>query len=547
MIIPFLIIIHRPRAGDGQGAVFIQFPGQVFAAGAARRYPAQGRPLRRADEHGEALRLEGDDAILRGHGQQLGLGRTGRAYGGEVKGARSVHRVRLHMQNVGGFFPGVQAAHAHAHALTEVLRLELLTIGEDGDIIGEENLLLFFFFPGPDGIELRREAVRNLDYEKFRFLGQQAGNFNTAILRNKRPLNERGFLLRGLVDHRSVCRHGDHEGREGVGAEAPGALRRGVGRLEDLHVAVDDDAVLVPVQGHQGEDRLIRPIRFRRGTGDRHVVPPGSGKEVFPIALFIDQVQDRPVRGIVADLLLHREAVEVELLGVRGLQPELLLHGLSVRGQQGLLFPFDQPLQLRRHSGFRFCLPLNGEGQAAVHGADAELPVVLGVLLGGVGVRRVHRGLAWDGGAGRYAARYRRQGDVQLLIPRGVRRDREGLQPRAFIALSRGTIKVRARREVVDAVRADGQRQPRRVVNRHARNSLVTDKAKRERIAALLREGRAARENASQQDQHQHKHHNKRSFCFHLITSSVLFLHPRIRSVFALPFSVCPCFGSESP
>ena len=288
-----------------------------------------------------------------------------------------------------------------------------------------------------------------------------------------------------------------------------------MGRLEDLHVAVDDVPLLVPVQGQQGEDGSIVPILFRRGTGDGHVVPAGGGDEVFPRSLFVRQVQDRPVRGIVAERLLHREAVEVELLGVRGLQPELLLHGLPVRGQQGLLLSLEQPLHFRRHGGFRPRLPLDGEGQAAVHGADAELPVVLGVLLGGVGVRKVHRGLARDGsvgrglsrcgGAGRYAARHRRQGDAQLLIPHGVRRDREGLQPRALIAFGRGTVKVRARGEVVDAVRADGQRQPRRVVNRHARNSLVADKAKRERIAAPLREGRAARENAHQQEQHQHE------------------------------------------
>ena len=460
------------------------------------------------------------------------------------------------MQNVGGFFPCVQAAHAHAHALTEVIRLELLTIGEDGDIIGEKDLFLRLCFARPDRIELRRETERNLNHDQLRILRQQPGDLDLPVFGDDGPLGQ-GRLLRGFVDVRPVRRHGDHEGRKGVGAEAPGALRRGVGRLEDLHVAVDDVPLLVPVQGHQGEDRLIRPIRFRRGTGDRHIVPPGGGDEVFPIPLFVRQVQDRPVGGIIADLLLHREAVEVELFRVRGLQPELLLHGHSIRGQQGLLLPFEQILHFRRHGGFRFCLPLDGEGQAAVHGADAELPVVLGVLLGGVGVRRVHRGLARDGGvgqglsrcggAGRYAARHRRQGDAQLLIPRGVRRDREGLQPRALIALSRGTVKVRARREVVDAVRADGQRQPRRVVNRHARNGLITDKAKRERIAAPLREGRAARKNAHQQGQNQHKHHNKRSFCFHLITSSVLFLHPRIRSVFALPFSVCPCFGSESP
>ena len=314
--------------------------------------------------------------------------------------------------------------------------------------------------------------------------------------------------------HRPVRRHGDHEGREGVGAEAPGALRRGVGRLEDLHVAVDDVPLLVPVQGHQGEDRLIRPIRFRRVTGDRHVVPSGGGDEVFPRSLLVRQVQDRPVRGIVAERLLHREAVEVELLGIRGLQIQFLLQGLPVRGLQGLILPFDQPLQLGRHGGFRPRLPLDGEGQAAVHGTDAELPVVLGVLLllQGVGVRSVHRGLSRAverelplGGVGLFGARHRRQGDAQLLIPRGVRRDREGLQPRVLIALGRGTVKVRARGEVVDAVRADGQRQPRRVVNRHARNGLITDKAKRERIAAPLREGRAARENARQQEQYQHE------------------------------------------
>ena len=418
------------------------------------------------------------------------------------------------MQDVGHAVLGVQAADPDAHALTEVLRLELLTIGEDGDIIGEKDLFLRLCFARPDGIELRREIERNLNHDQLRILRQQPGDLDLPVPGDEGPLGQ-GRLLRGFVDIRPVRRHGDHEGREGVGAEAPGALRRGMGRLEDLYVPVDDVPLLVPVQGHQGEDGLVVPILFRRGTGDGHVVPAGSGKEVLPIPLFVRQVQDRPVRGIVADLLLHREAVEVEFFRIRGLQPELLLHGLPVRGQQGLLFPFDQPLQLRRHSGFRLRLPLDGEGQAAVHGADAELPVVLGVLLGGVGVRNVHRGLARDGsvgrglsrcgGVGRHAARYRRQGDAQLLIPRGVRRDREGLQPRAFIALSRGTVKVRARREVVDAVRADGQRQPRQVVNCHARNSLVADKAKRERIAAPLREGRAAREKAHQHEQHQHE------------------------------------------
>ena len=366
---------------------------------------------------------------------------------------------------------------------------------DDRDIVpGNVNN---FLFGGKHAALCRPIGQRDLLPLFFRGLGR--------LFRFRRRCSFRllGLVFRILLHIGIAGRRGDHQRGETIRAEAPGAAAgRDVG-LDDRDVAVDDVALLVPVQGQQGKDRAGGGILVHGRARDDDVI--GAGHRLA-LALFVHEVHNGPVGGEVSNCLLHGQAVEVEFLRGRLLQVESGRRGIRILGARlrgFLVLAADRFLQFRRNGRSGRVLTVDGQMKRAVRRIDAKLPVVLD-LRGGGGLCFVLRILFRRGGR-LLAAFDRRERQTKLLIAHGALRNHEGLHARALIAVRRGAVGIRARRQVMDAVGADVHRLAARVIHRHIRGRLVADKVHRQASVPLGK--RARREQAQDHHQSQNKGH----------------------------------------
>ena len=214
--------------------------GQIHHAGRGdgrchRRFAGHGRFGRcgSSDEHGEVGNIKGDGTAVGLGREYFRLGHARHRHGRRIDIASLVGGVRLEMQNAGIGTVRTQTGDADADTLAEVLRLVLSTVGEDGNIVGKQNLIRGGCFPGPGGIEICCKAIGDLDHHKFRILGQYTGDRDTAVHCCEGSLHAVRAGICGVLFHRHAGRDGDQQGGKPVGLEAVGALSRSCRYFKD--------------------------------------------------------------------------------------------------------------------------------------------------------------------------------------------------------------------------------------------------------------------------------------------------------------------------
>ena len=289
------------------------------------------------------------------------------------------------------------------------------------------------------------------------------------------------------------------------------------------------------MQGQQGEDRPVRGIFVHRGTGDCDIKGTVGAGHFLAFAVLVHEVDDGPVSGIEAELLLQRKAVKIELLGIRSFQKQLCFRISRLRSPicrgfryRGILFS-DQGLKFRRHGGSCLNLAINCEGQASVNRADPEPAVVLRLLGEHIRVLNNHLILlrfflcCWERlrlRKNRHIFGNRNKRNAQLLISRGVLGDHEGLHNSALEAFRLGRVIIAARSQMVNAILSDRESLAVRIVYRYGRDRLITEKAQCKGLPAILRENAVREQIAQHQDAKQDCNNLS---CFHLLSSPCMF------------------------